>query len=499
MTEPAIESDAQSTVSRQSLDSSTPPRFSETLARLAQISHSDGRPLDVLGTFATVIKDALSVDVVTILEAIAEWDVLVIQAAAGLDASIVGQVAAKRDLSSMSGYTLLRQTTEVLEDVDRSGRPYDISPMKRAAGIKSGITVPITPTRALHGVLGAFARVPHEYSEEEIEFLRQAAYYLAGAILRHKETALRKNVQRWLRALEEATIRCVSATNQQSTLQSFTKFLTSSREGIADVCFIDIESSDGQGIVREATARHGAPLHVGPHTSPLLYPPDPGCPYGTPAVLDSGQPHTITAIEREHIECLARDKDHLEAFLALDPVSFMCLPIKAHRHTLGALVLISCDQPFTREDERHAGRLAYIIGMAVEATQARMRRLQTTRQQVDNYFPTTAPDPKQENTLALETAKPPETAADDGPRSSIPSTDMPLPTHEAPVETLSPREAEVVTLLDQGLPIPQIKSRLSIAEPTCYSHIRNAKIKFNLPTDAPFSAVLSVARTHRYI
>lgn len=489
MAEPAIDHTAGNDVTRQPTSDYQHPPFARTLARLAEVSHSDGRPLDVLATFATVIKDAMSVDVVTILEAIADRDVLVVQAGAGIDASIIGQPVAKRDLASMSGYTLLRQTTEVLEDIDHSSRPYEISSMKRAAGVKSGVTVPITPTRAIHGVLGAFSKKPRKYSDEETTFLNQAAYYLAGIILRHKETALRKNVQRWLRALEEATIRSVSATNQQSTLQGFTKFLTSSREGVTDVCFIDLESGDGQGIVREAAARNGAPLQLTEQKSPLLYPPDPGCPYGTPAVLDSGKPHTITEIEHEHLESLARDQAHLEAFVALNPVSFMCLPIRAHRNTLGALVLISCDQPFTSEDERHAGRLAYTIGMAIEAIEARMQRLQTTRQQVEDYFPITDPDPRQTTT--------PQNSI--RPLQNLAPTEDPGPTHDEPTESLSNRQVEVVSLLGEGLTISKIVSRLHIAESTCYTHTRKAKIKLNLPTDVPFRTLVSEARAHHCI
>jgi GAF domain-containing protein/DNA-binding CsgD family transcriptional regulator len=499
MAEPAIDQTANNEHVRQVPGDYHQSPFAQTLARLAEISHSDGRPLDVLDEFATVIKDALSVDFVLILEAIADRDVLLTQAAPGLDASAVGQVAAKRDLGSMSGYTLMRQTTEVLEDVSQPGRPYDISTLKRAAGAKSGVTLPITPTRALHGVLGVFAKQPRQYSNDEVDFLNYASHYLAGTILRHKETALRKNVQRWLRVLEEATIRSVSATNQQSTLQSFTKFLTSSREGITDVCFIDLESTDGQGIVREAAARNGTPLQVTQQESPLLYPPDPGCPYGTPAVLDSGQPHTITAIEQEHLECLARDEAHLEAFRSLNPVSFMCLPIKAHRHTLGALVLISCDQPFTREDERHAGRLAYIVGMAVEATNARMQRLQTTRQQVDNYFPSTAPELKKDPPPQLEPAVIPEPKAESTSTTLISSDKGVLPETQETTESLTNREVEILTLADQGLSLPKIISQLAISKWTCYSHFRNAKLKLNLPTDTPNEALVSVARDLGYI
>jgi DNA-binding CsgD family transcriptional regulator len=204
-------------------------------------------------------------------------------------------------------------------------------------------------------------------------------------------------------------------------------------------------------------------------------------------------------VEREHLECLARDEAHLNAFVALEPVSFMCLPIKAHRHTLGALVLISCDVPFTRDDERHAGRLAYIIGMSIEATNARTQRLQTTRQQVDNYFPSTGygleKDPlPQLEPAALPEPHPPQTANTPAP----PAEDV-LPETQDTTEPLTNREVEVLTLADQGLNLPRIISTLAISKWTCYTHFRNAKLKLNLPTDTPTAALLSVARDLGYI
>ena len=435
--------------------------YAATLAGLADISHSDGRPDDLLDSFAATIKSALGADVVTILEAPPDQDMLLVQAAAGLDPCKIGGASVGRELESQAGYTLLRKSTVVLEDVDLPGRPYEMSPLLTDAGVRSGATVPIPPDRALYGVLGVFYTQRHRFSEDDLNFLDRAARYLAGIIVRHQETASRKKTQQWLRALEEATIRSVTATSRASTLHGFAKFLSSTRDGIADLCCIDLESSDGHYISREAAAINGASLTTSSDARPLLYPPDPGCQYGTPAVLDTGQPHTITKVEHEHLECLARNEAHLNAFLGLGITSYMCLPIKRHRHTLGALVLMSCSKAFTREDERHAGRLAYLIGMSIEAIQARMEHLSDAREKVEGYFPALPRDP-QPGATAIGVLDQPEALTPD-PSSS--KTDDP-PQH---ANFLPEQRHTILNLLAQGNTTKRIASKLNISPSTVYN------------------------------
>lgn len=510
MAEPATDQAADNEVTRQPTSEKQHSPFEQALSRLAEISYSDGRPLNVLAEFATVIKHTLSVDVVTVLEAVADQDVLVIQAAVGIDASIIGQPAAKRDLESMSGYTLLRQTTVVLEDIDHPERPYEISQIKRDAGVKSGVTVPVPPEKALYGVLGVFCKYPRIYTDDEILFLSRSALYLAGIMIRHKEVTSRKKAQQWLRVMEEATLRSVSATSQPALLSSFAKLLSGGPDSISDLSFIDIETDSGE-IFRGAAAKHGVSLQALPGTKPLLYPPDPGSPYGTPAVLDSGQPHTITPVADEHLRSLARDENHLETFRSLNIVSYMCLPIKLHRRTLGALVLISCDKPYTREDERRAGRLAYLIGIAIEGIQSRIHRLGELRGHVETFFNTPepqAPDPR-EDTRKGTTG---DTRGDTthlepySPGSSDHLPDPNLGEHrtmdecEECLETqLTEREVEVVQLLSEGKNQGAVSSKLGFGKWTYYSHIRNIRAKLELTSATPMSTLLSAARDRDYI
>lgn len=436
--------------------------FSGPLRHLAAVSHDEPSEQALMDRFAGVLAESLDVDCVEILECRGDRETLTLRAGIGLGGDSVGRTETAGDFGSQAGYTVLKRAPEVLTDVREGSRSYEISGLLARSGVRSGVTVPIpgaVPPGAPLGVLGVYSRRRRDYADEEVGFLAEAARYLAGGMRRHREVARRRRAQRWLGVMEEAAIRGVSATNRSGTLGSFARFLSCARVGVADLCFIDLERAGDEGIAREAAARGGAPLSAASGTEPLLYPPDPGCPHGTLAVLDSGQPHTITAVEREHLESLARDEAHLRAFLDLGATSYMCLPIKLHRRTLGALVLISCGEAYTREDERHAGRLAFLIGMTVEGIQARSERYAVTQDKSEGGLP----------------APPPETA---GVAESVPREPSASPApggfgsgqaRRLPKVTLHGQRRVVLNLLAQGKPPKQIAAELTISPSTVYN------------------------------
>ena len=446
---------------------STNLSFSEELVRLAEISHTNARATDLLNQCAEHIRDVVSADFVEILETVADGENLVLQASAGsidpVSNTSEHSLPVEANLGSQEGYTLLKKTEVLFDQADETSRPYKVGRHLAGTGLSNGITIPIPPGQAFCGVLGIFYKKTHRPNTHERAFLKHASHYLAGLILRHKEINSRRRVQKWLRVMEEATIRSISATSRTTTLQGFAKLFSSSRDGISDLCLIDLESEDGEGIVREAAASDGALLSLPATTSPLLYTPDPGSPHGPSTVLDTGQPHTLSNVEREDLEALAQDEHHLQAFEEMKPVSVMCLPIKQHRHTLGALVLVSRTRMFDHDDERHAGRLAYLVGMSIEAIQARMRRLNAARRQMDEYFRVPAREADEnirDKPFNEAMSEPP--ATEQGPEGT------PELAGEPDQVILPSRRRIILDLICEGKTTQQIATQLNITPSTVY-------------------------------
>lgn len=421
------------------------------LNELAALLHTT--PLGAaLPRFTGGLASALAADFVQVLEYLPDEEHLLMVAGAGFADPLVGRERVPGSLHSQAGYTMLKREPVVVADYSREnrfGRPGPVG----ESGLASGVTVPIPPEGTIYGVLGIYTTKPRIFEDAEISFLTRAASYLAAAVQRDKESRARKTAQRWLTALEETAIRSASALDEAGALQAYVKLLTNHREGISDHAFVDLEHTNGSGeVIRSAAARQGALLDPWTSAWSILKAPEPGAPHGTPKVLDTGQPELIPLVTDDLLQNVSRDSRHLETLRSLAPASYLCVPIKVRRRTLGALVLVRSNgaPSYTLEDQRHACRLADVVGLGIEGVRAHRSRLSSARQRVEPYR---RPEPP---TAPIE---PPLVASPQTP-SSIEDTTMPL---------LSCQRRAVLNLLVAGATTKQIAAKLGVETSTVYS------------------------------
>jgi DNA-binding CsgD family transcriptional regulator len=162
------------------------------------------------------------------------------------------------------------------------------------------------------------------------------------------------------------------------------------------------------------------------------YPLDPNAPHGTPRVLRTGRPELIPEVRDELLRGLAPDDEYLRWLRDLRPDSYLCVPLQAGLRLVGSVGLISSAvgpgrraRRYGPEDLMLAESLARCTALVVANTIEGSRR-----------------------------------------RKIIPS---PVPDREP---GLTPRQLEVLRLLDSGMRVHQIKAELNLSEPTVRTHVR---------------------------
>jgi PAS domain S-box-containing protein len=144
--------------------------------------------------------------------------------------------------------------------------------------------------------------------------------------------------------LAEATDVLASSLDYDTTLASVTRLAV---QGIADWCAVDELLPGGE--LRRIAVAHPDPQMVRlAHELQQRYPPDPDAPHGVPQVIRSGEPELMREIPDELLVAAARDEEHLRIVRALGLRSYICVPLIARGHVLGALTLVS-----TREERRY--------------------------------------------------------------------------------------------------------------------------------------------------
>jgi DNA-binding CsgD family transcriptional regulator len=197
---------------------------------------------------------------------------------------------------------------------------------------------------------------------------------------------------------------------------------------LADWCFVELleddsaprgrirrlvvarEEETGERLTRELTCRYTL---------------DPSAPHGTPKVLRTGRPELIPEVRDEF---LARDDEYLRWLRELAPGSYLCVPLQVGLRLVGSLGFVSSAvgsrvRHYGPHDLELAESIARCAALVVANIAEAPRR--------------TSPSP----------------APDSGPG-------------------LTPRQLEVLQLLDSGMRVHQIKAELNLSEPTVRTHVR---------------------------
>lgn len=155
----------------------------QVVSELGQDGLADER-LDVLFERATEsVVDGLGADYCKILEYRPERDDLLLRAGVGWHDSVVGSATVEDDPKSQAGYTLRSEAPVVVENLDTDDR-FDGPPLLSEHDVKSGISVVIGSPGDPWGVFGTHTRDLTNFSDDDVNFVRNVTNVLANAIER---------------------------------------------------------------------------------------------------------------------------------------------------------------------------------------------------------------------------------------------------------------------------------------------------------------------------
>jgi DNA-binding CsgD family transcriptional regulator len=310
-----------------------------------------------------------------------------------------------------------------------------------------GISVAVCANDRAFGILSAYSATPRGYTEEEAGFLQDLAGLLGMAV----ERALSAEAHR--RALEKERRRADAAEEKYAFLHEANAVLTAAPDGLtaaarlavpalADSCFVDlVEGGASRGWIRRlVVARSGRAGDRPDLEFTLCYPLDTNAPHGTPKVLRTAQPELIPDLPDGLLRSLACGREHLELMRDLAPGSYLCVPLQAGLRLIGSIGFVS-----SRSGSDGGGRRYGPEDLGLARCLARCTAL----------------------VAASSLEQSPARARAPG-KGAARLWDAVLDVE--PV--LTPRQLEVLRLLDGGMRVHQIKVELGLSEPTVRTHVR---------------------------
>ena len=138
---------------------------------------------ELLTRASELVSEALEVDLVKVLEHRPERSDLLLRAGVNWEPGVVGKVTFADHKHSPAGFALLTDEPVVSRDVSTEDR-FEIPDVLVRHGVKSMINVIIVGEDTPFGVLEVDARETHDFTVDDIAFMRTYANLLATAIAR---------------------------------------------------------------------------------------------------------------------------------------------------------------------------------------------------------------------------------------------------------------------------------------------------------------------------
>jgi PAS domain S-box-containing protein len=279
----------------------------------------------------------------------------------------------------------------VCEDIDAA--PI-LAPLRDAyvrEGIASLIVFPLLIHGERSGTMVFYSRHRRTYPELDVQvgvaFANLAAAAMTTAEL-YDDQRRRGEAADYARQqaafLAQAGAAFSGSLDYDATLKSIARLAVPT---LADWCAVDMVG-EGSTLVRLAVA-HVDPAKVQfAHTLQERYPADPEAPGGVHQVIRTGQPILVPRIPGDLLEAAAAVNEESRRILdALQLTSYMCVPLVAHGHALGAITFVSAEsgREYTEDDLRVAQELAVRASLAVEFLATLSHELRTPLNAVLGY------------------------------------------------------------------------------------------------------------------
>ncbi|MCD6380661.1 response regulator [bacterium] len=149
-----------------------------------------------------LVSEIFGVKYTIILQHQPEKGALFLRAGTGWEDGWVGQKSLPDDITSQSGYTLLRDQPVITEDI-RSENRFSPSALLTEHNIISGMTVIIPGIDQPFGILGIYSAHVQPFSEDDKDFLKALADILAAKLLRSQTEEVLKRSEKKYRNLIE--------------------------------------------------------------------------------------------------------------------------------------------------------------------------------------------------------------------------------------------------------------------------------------------------------
>jgi len=255
-------------------------------------------------------------------------------------------------------------------DSDGDGVPeehvvdYTYHPLRDADGRVYGVVSHLADVTAREHAARELAQ-----ARAEAEARADEAARLAGELKDANEglreaSARAEDARHRIEILAEASGRLAASLDYRQTVQTVAALAV---PALADWCFVEVQEEGGP--IRLLACSHQDPDKVELAFEVLRrYPIDPGNPFGTAAVLRTGQPEFMGPITPEMAAMVARDEEHLQALLTIGFVSSVSVPLAAAGRTFGVLSLVQAEsgRSFGPEDLPLATELAHRAAVAIE-------------------------------------------------------------------------------------------------------------------------------------
>jgi signal transduction histidine kinase len=168
------------------------------------------------------------------------------------------------------------------------------------------------------------------------------------------------------RLLAEAGNLLASSLDYEATLAGVAQLAVGS---LADFCIIDIVE-DGE--VKRLQVAHSDPMRAELTARLLEFPLDRRRPHLSLDALESGRTIVIPEVTDAVLDSVSQGPEHRGIVEALEPRSFMAVPLAARGRRLGVILFVSSSRPYDEDDIALAERLAQLA--SVEVDDARLYR-----------------------------------------------------------------------------------------------------------------------------
>ncbi|MGV9171108.1 MAG: PAS domain S-box protein [Promethearchaeia archaeon] len=172
--------------------------------------------IDTLFKKATsLLAETLNVEYTKVLELSEDKKFLKLRAGVGWDKGLVGEITVENNKNSQAGYTMLKTTPVIVENLKTETRFYAPKLLKEH-NVTSGMSVIIPGKDAPFGILGAHTEEHRIFSKDDINFLQSIANILADVIVRNStEEKLRKSEEKYRMLIEQSLLGTLIISNEQ--------------------------------------------------------------------------------------------------------------------------------------------------------------------------------------------------------------------------------------------------------------------------------------------